>query len=474
MQNHSHTKRSSQHWQSLFDDCPEVNIKIENENIEGKIPEELTGTLYRNGPGSRRFSKSFFDGDGMIRALRINGNNDVHYHSRFVHTRKYLKELGSKTPKVRTAGTNLPSGILKNMFRIPADEANTHVFYQNGLLLASEEGGHPWILEPDSLETLGEEHFSGALPKNVAFSAHPHYDNNTKEIYNFGMKPGKTMCFQCYKIDQKQKLTMLAGFSCNKGTFAHDYALSGKWMVFILPPVAGDLKKFILGTASFFDTMKWHESWGTQVVLVPRDGGKAIIFDTDTFSVGHIVNAWDEGDDVVIDLGTVKNMDVLKSVANYRDSDWSEFADGFVSRIRINTRQKTLEKHHICEIPAEFPRIHPKLECQKSKWAYFASNTKAAEGGLFRATMKLNRDTGESDIFDFGEHAVALEPVFIPRKDSQKEDEGWVITYVYQSLSKSTDVAIFNAQSIKDGPVATIHLPVNSGTTFHGTWVNAN
>lgn len=463
-------QRTTKNWQGLFDDLQELDLDILN--ISGQIPTDLVGTLYKNGPGKRTFSNSFFDGDGMIRAVTIDEHGKVKYKSRFVQTHKYKKELGSKRPKVRTAGTNLPGGILTNFFRIPADEANTHVFHQHGKLLASEEGGHPWLMDPDTLITEGEQHFSGQLPRQVAFSAHPHFDANTKEIYNFGMKPGKTMGFQCFKMDAQQKLTMLAHFPAHKGTFAHDYALSGKWMVFILGPLAGNLTKFIFGFASFFDTMQWHQEWGTQIVLVPRDGGRAQIFETESFSMGHVLSAWDEGDDVIVDVGTVGNMDVMQSVKNYRTSDWKEFGDGEVSRIRINTKNKTIEKHCITNIPAEFPRIHPRKECQPSQWAYLAANTQPGEGGFFKATMKLNRDTGATDIFDFGDNAVALEPVFIPKQNAQSEDDGWLMVYVYNSLSQCTDISILNALAVADGPVATIHLPVNAGTTFHGTWVS--
>jgi all-trans-8'-apo-beta-carotenal 15,15'-oxygenase len=326
-------------------------------------------------------------------------------------------------------------------------------------------------MDPQTLTTEGEEHFSGQLPRQVAFSAHPHYDVVTGEIYNFGMKPGKTMAFQCFKIDKNQKITMLANFPAHKGTFAHDYALSGKWMIFLLGPLAGNLTKFIFGISSFFDTMKWHEEWGTQVVLVPRDGGPAQIFETESFGIGHVLSAWDDGDDVIVDVGTVSDMAVMNSVKNYRTSDWKEFGDGVISRIRIDTKNNNIEKHTITDIPAEFPRIHPRMECVPSKWAYLASNTHLGEGGFFKATMKLNRETGDHQIFDFGNNSVALEPVFIPKENSNTEDDGWLMVYVYNSQTQSTDVQILDANNVSDGPVATIHLPINSGTTFHGTWV---
>jgi len=461
--------RTAKNWSGLFSEVPEIDCELND--IEGNIPDGLVGSLYKNGPGSRRFSSSFFDGDGMIRAMHISACKKVTFKTRFVETTKFKKEKGSKVKLVRTAGTNLPGGIFKNAFRVPGDEGNTHVFHQNGKLLACEEGGHPWIMDPATLATEGEENFSGALPRRVAFSAHPHYDTDTKDIYNFGMVLGKSMRFQCFKIDQQQKLTMLASFASPKGSFVHDFALSSKWMTFVIAPLTGSLGKFILGIDSLIGTMKWHTDWATQVVMVPRDGGKAKIIEMPSFGMGHVVSSWDDGNDVVVDLGYVPDFSIFDAVANYDTSDWQAFGDGVVSRLRINTKTFTARIETFCDLPAEFPRIHPKLECKKPKWAYFGANTRAGEGGLYKASLKLNMHTGETDIMDFGDDKVSLEPIFIPKPDAREEDDGWVIDHVYDNKTGRTDVVILDARCLNDGPICTIHLPINTGTSFHGTWV---
>ena len=69
----------------MFDSVKECNLTVSD--IEGKVPAELIGTLFRNGPGKRDFSESFFDGDGMIRALRFLPNGQVNYQAKFVETK---------------------------------------------------------------------------------------------------------------------------------------------------------------------------------------------------------------------------------------------------------------------------------------------------------------------------------------------------------------------------------------------------
>ena len=52
------------------------------------------------------------------------------------------------------------------------------------------------------------------------------------------------------------------------------------------------------------------------------------------------------------------------------------------------------------------------------------------------------------------------------------EDEGYLLTYVYDAHSESSECVIYDAATMSDDPIAAIHLPrVPFG--FHGSWVDA-
>src|SRR5689334_22132083 len=63
--------------------------------VEGGIPTQLRGTLYRNGPGlfdrGGLRKRNLLDGDGMVQSFRFH-DSGVHYRNRFVCTQKYLDE----------------------------------------------------------------------------------------------------------------------------------------------------------------------------------------------------------------------------------------------------------------------------------------------------------------------------------------------------------------------------------------------
>ena len=67
----------------------------ETPEIEGKIPRELKGSLYRNGPGL--FERGglrkphLLDGDGLVQRLSF-ADGTAHYQNAFVRTPKFIAE----------------------------------------------------------------------------------------------------------------------------------------------------------------------------------------------------------------------------------------------------------------------------------------------------------------------------------------------------------------------------------------------
>lgn len=63
----------------------------------------------------------------------------------------------------------------------------------------------------------------------------------------------------------------------------------------------------------------------------------------------------------------------------------------------------------------------------------------------------------------------AGEPVFV--QTGHAEDEGYVLTFVYDPTSNTSDLVILDAQNFAKGPVARVHLPVRVPYGFHGSWI---
>ena len=66
---------------------------------------------------------------------------------------------------------------------------------------------------------------------------------------------------------------------------------------------------------------------------------------------------------------------------------------------------------------------------------------------------------------------AGAEPIFIPSSNAQSEDEGYLMSLVYDRSDNKSNLQIFNAQGLTDGPIAKIMLPQRVPYGFHGNWV---
>ena len=152
--------------------------------LEGKVPEELQGSLYRNGPG--RLNRGgipvghWFDGDGAILAVHFRGGK-VNATYRYVQTSGYQAETRADQFLYPNYGLKLAGPIWNNWGKKPKHSANTSVLALPDRLLALWEGDNPYSLDLETLETKGLDNLGGGLEKNQAYSAHPKIDYQTGE-----------------------------------------------------------------------------------------------------------------------------------------------------------------------------------------------------------------------------------------------------------------------------------------------------
>lgn len=461
--------RRAAEWAGLFDTVSEVDAPVTT--IEGTVPSGLVGTLYRNGPGQHDFANSFFDGDGLVRSIAFREDGSVHFRSRYVRTDKYEEQTRLGRAVRRGVGTNVPGGWWKNALRTPANEANTSVLWHGGELYALWEGGHPYRIGADDLSTLGVTNLGGALRAGQSCTAHPHVDPETGEAICFGTVFGPKMSLRAFRLDRQGKVHPIADVPMLRDSFVHDFAVTRDWLAFFFSPTVTNKLPILLGTSTFFDEIQWRPELGTGIALVPRAGGPVVEMETDPFQVGHFVGAYDDGGELVIDLCQLSEWRHMGEAAQrYRTSDWEGYGHSTVRRHRIDPRAKSIRSETVCDLPAEFPRIRADTETRRGRYAYFAANTKPGEGGWFRATMKLDRETGATEVHDFGRYKVGLEPIFVPRPEGIDEEDGWLLTPVHDGRRQTSELAILDARRVSDGPVATLGLPANTGITFHGSW----
>lgn len=472
------------------------------EDIEGEIPPDLYGTLFRNGPGlldknGERLHHPF-DGDGMICAVSFKDGR-AHFRNRFVRTEGYVHEQQAGRILYRGVfGTQKPGGWLANAFDFRLKNiANTHVVYWGRKLLALWEAAEPHRLDPSTLETLGLDYLDGVLQPGDAFGAHPRIDpacdRNHGEpcLVNFSIKPGLSSTFTIYEFNSLGRLVsnysqVVPGFA-----FVHDFVITPNYCIFFQNPVSFNPLPYAIGIRAAGQCITFHPEQPTKIVLIPRQSGmkaqaeedeqanknqewtggkkRAKTFEVSAGFVFHHVNAFEQGDELVIDSVCYKSLPAVEPDADYRQTDFDAIAPGQLWRFRLNLKTGEIQRQPLESRCCEFPSIHPNHVGRPYRYTYMAAAHAPTGNAPNQAILKVDVESNQRQIWSAAPRGFVSEPVFVPHP-SGKEDDGWLLALVFDAACDRSDVVILDAQNLNRGPVARLHLKHHVPYGLHGSF----
>jgi carotenoid cleavage dioxygenase-like enzyme len=141
-------------------------------------------------------------------------------------------------------------------------------------------------------------------------------------------------------------------------------------------------------------------------------------------------------------------------------------------RWTIDLRAGRATESAIDTISIEFPRIDERLTGQAYRYGYAVHYKNYEENKPARDTALIKYDlkSGACVSYDPGPGYISDECVFVPVSEQAAEDEGWVLSFVYDSHQKTSELVIIDATDFAKGPVAKVRLPRRVPFGFHGSW----
>lgn len=445
--------------------------------IEGRIPEGLKGTLYRNGPGLFERNgvrkAALFDGDGMIQSFAVSPDK-VRYKNRFVKTEKFIEEQKAGRFLYPTFSTLSPEGFWANVGgagRIKS-QAGVNVFYKHGRLYAFDEACEVYELNPDTLETLGH----GALGLSVDhayFSAHPKTDPKSGNWAHFGLQYGMDMRLHMHEFNSEGKLLSADSIELNRMIYMHDWAITEHYAVFNLAPLFIDPAWMIAGIRSLSDSLKWRPRAGGKIMIIRRgDMKERFTIDSPPRFMWHTINAFERGDEIVFDAVCYEDPYHFIGADSVAHSVMSggrgaAFAPGRIIRHAVDIKSKKLKTDYYDGSGYEWPRINESLLTSRHGFAYLCKSRSAEF--FWSSIVRVDTETGAMDIFEFNKGVYCTEPVFVA-DDSGPEAGGWVLSAIYDSAKNVGGLAAFKSDAIKHGPVFVAWLRHHAPFSFHGAF----
>ncbi|MEV4748369.1 carotenoid oxygenase family protein [Streptosporangium sp. NPDC049248] len=449
-------------------------LTAEDLEVVGEIPADLNGVFLRNGP-NRRFEAPgryhMFDGDGMIHAMHFE-NGRARYRNRYVRTAAYHQESA--------AGEALWTGVMENPKGNPfgnghglgiKDSANTDVTYHRGKVLATWYlCGTPYAIDPLSLETLGAENFLGTL--NGDMMAHPKVDEATGELLWFDYGPDGPPYMRYGIVGPEGAVTHVTDIDLPGPRLPHDMAITPNHTILMDLPLIQDQQARAAGKYR----ISFERSLPARFGVLPRYGAGDTIrwFDAQPCYIYHVINSWEDGDEIVLDVCRVKNP---QHQATYTSKIAQMLAylrlNAHIYRYRFNLRTGRTSEGPLDDDNIEFPSVDSRVMGQPHRYSY-NMHLATAETLLFDGLVRFDSATGEKQEHRFGPGRWGSEAPFAPRDGSTGETDGYLVSFVNDERAGRAEVAIFDAADVTAGPVGRVLLPRRVPIGFHATWVRAD
>jgi carotenoid cleavage dioxygenase len=117
----------------------------------------------------------------------------------------------------------------------------------------------------------------------------------------------------------------------------------------------------------------------------------------------------------------------------------------------------------------EFPRFDERLTGRPYRHAYTVGFD--FDFSLAQQLNAYDLATGRHAVHKFGLGRIPSEAVFVPRAPDAVENDGWLVNYVTDMNTGTTDFVVLNAADVAGPPQAVVHLPVRVPLGFHGNWI---
>jgi len=448
-----------------------IEADIEDLEVVGEIPRAIDGVFYRVGADHQfppRFANDVpFNGDGMVSMFRFHDGR-VQLKSRYVQTDRFRAERAAGKAlfgRYRNRWTDDVSvaGMNRNI-------ANTNILVHHGVLLALREDSPPVALDPVTLETIGNWDFHGTLPGPTC-SAHCKIDPVSGNLVGFGYaaKGDFTRDVVYFEVSPQGRVVHQAWFELPYYEMQHDCGVTQDYIVFPVVPILGAGDAGLKAGRPHFG---WDPEREIYLGVLPRFGKGSDIrwFTAPNQFTSHVMNAFNEG--------TKVHIDVCRAAGNLFPF-FPEFDKPFDPRgldvkltrwtVDMASAGNTFESATtLSDFIGEFPRNDDRFQTKRYRhgWLLGFSGTRNSLG-------HVDLQSGKTQRWDAPVTSPVMEPCFIPRSPDAAEGDGWIVQALTDSQTMLTEVNLFEATEIAQGPIATVKLPLRLKPAYHGSWCDA-
>lgn len=516
--------------------CKKESDKALDGDVQGEIPKWLKGCLIRIGSGLLQIGPDRFNHlfDGMALMHRFGfQDGKVTYQNRFLRSDTYKKNMKANRILVNEFGTRGVPDPCKTIFQrfsslfseaeITDNDLVNIVLYTDEVYACSEMNAI-WRIDPDTLESLQKVKLNKFAPITGAI-AHAHEDTDGT-VYNVGSTFGFNCSFVILKFPPKESkdsnpfqsssvVCRIPGSKYLKISYHHSFAMTANFFVIVEQPLYLSLLRmnwaqFVSGAVS--DAMHWDENSQARFHVVERSTGKLLdtVYVSKGFFVFHHINAYEEDNNLVIDMCCYEDGQILKTlyikaleeIASKPQPNtklFSSRAKRYVLPLATGGKEQDTDKNlvtlshseatayrqsdgsilcnpELLTEPGEWSPELPRINYEKyngKKYRYFYAM--AQKTGASR-THLIKVDTVNKTTVSWCEKGVLpSEPVFLaqPNQGQQEDEDAGVLlaSLLYRDDERKVSMLVLNARTMQEIGRATFITESSVPADFHGTFI---
>ncbi|HXU21559.1 MAG TPA: carotenoid oxygenase family protein, partial [Verrucomicrobiae bacterium] len=361
---------------------------------------------------------------------------------------------------------------------------NTHVVYHHGLLFALKEDSPPVAMNPNTLETVDDYYTFGGGLHSLTHTAHPKFDKATGEMISYGYeaKGLDTNDVYVFSANAKGHITWETWLKVPYVGMIHDFAVSQKYIAFLVIPMATNVARMKEGQVHF----AWDSTLPTWFGVLERGGdGKDVRwFKGPERCATHVMGAFSDGNKIYVDMDmALKNQ--FPFFPNLHGEPFDpKAAAGTVHRLSVDLSDKTPRDYNMEELYPQtgaLPRQDDRYQTIPYRYGFMPTSdpTKPINPKLRRMAFRptnsytmFDHATRKTSEFWIGDDSSLQECCFVPRNKDAAEGDGYLIGVANRMLEAGrSDLIVVDTQHMDDKPIAMVRLPFRTYSQVHGWWV---
>lgn len=456
-------------------------IHLDSIPVRGKIPDWLQGMLIRNGPGTFQVGKEhfrhWFDGLSMLHRFTFQGGK-VGYANKYLQTRAHQESMEAGRIVYSEFATDPCRSLFGRAMAVfsptTTDDAKVSLANLVGHYTALAETPIQVEFNPQTLETIGNFQWE-QKPVGQMTTVHPTFDSARGEVYNLVVRYNALSHYNFYRMTEFGKPQLVNSIPVSQPAYLHSFGMSRNYLILAEFPLVVYPIRLLLWLAPFIENFRWKPGRGSRFFVIHRGSGDLVAqFDSDAYFAFHHVNAFERGDDLVVDLVAYDDSNILKAyyLDNLSNSEL-ELPFGKLRRYILPLKGKSPRFEVISESCMELSHFDVGRYNMRPdyRFVYAVGLRSEKRTGFYNQLIKVDIDT-RKEVYWYEDECFPGEPIFVPRPGGSKEDDGLVLSVVLDALHGNSFLVILDAGTLEEIARAEVPHPILFG--YHGAFFDVS